>query len=67
MKLDVILTTLNTPLKELIVLSVNTLPWLALKDVILADGAFGQKGLVCLLDLAYPEGLEDLREGLNEK
>ena len=28
----------------------------------LAYGAFGQKGLVCLLDLVYPEGLEDLTD-----
>ena len=33
-----------------------------MKNVSLAYGAFGQKGLVCLLDLGYPEGLEDLTD-----
>ena len=42
--------------------SVKTSPWFALTKVSLAYGAFGQKGLVCLLDLVYPEGLEDLTD-----
>ena len=42
--------------------SVKTSPWFALTKVSLAYGAFGQKGLVCLLDLGYPEGLKDITD-----